>query len=149
VGRVNAFKEALGDDAMWAVVTSTPEDRAAAIDWLTDTIVGVDGQITSRLADLDVWFAAEPRGHNEAKQANAAFKQWRAGAVSFKRRCESRKRQLTADVRDYNSRANADIAGFKAQISKVRELALDADDCCSHCDEWRRDLIAIVGRDWS
>lgn len=97
------WKLTLGDDAVWSMVPSRPDLAEEALLWLTNTIMDVDRQLTHAKADV-----ADAGRMSKAEWAE--HQSWRAQAVSFKRLCERRKRELTSalkaariDTRDHEA----------------------------------------------
>lgn len=146
---VDEIRGVLGDDTAWAIYVSDPETAAAAADWLTDTVLSIEAQISARQADLDLWLAEEQRPHLEVKRRRAEFLKWRSSALYFKTICNRRKRQLVVRDRDHLQRVTHEREAAKAALAKVQELAdtTSCDDECECCDDWKADLAEVLA-DW-
>lgn len=127
----DAARAALFDDIAWAQFVA--QDKMRALEWLTDTIVGIQNQMTARNAEFALWADEDFRSDYTTKKAEMA--QWKRSALHVRRKCEERKRAITNRNRSMDELRNLEerAAGYHAAllalaVSVERHQAGDFDD---------------------
>lgn len=82
----------ISDDAAWAETTATADGLDAAQRWLTETLAGIDQQISQRETELALEeLDQDPQALREHRRA---YLRWRKQALFLKGLCEKRRRDL-------------------------------------------------------
>lgn len=107
-------RAALFDDIAWSQLLA--QDEMRALEWLTDTVVGIQDQLTARNAEFALWAAEDFHPNYLAKRGELS--RWKASALQVKRKCEQRKRAITRRNRSMDSIRNLEerAAGYRAAL---------------------------------
>ena len=110
----DAARAALFDDIAWAQFRA--QDEMRALEWLTDTITGIQNQMTARNAEFALWADEDFRPDYTAKKAELA--RWKRSALHVRRKCEERKRAITHRNRSMDEVRNLEnrSAGYHAAL---------------------------------
>lgn len=104
------FSDTLTDETAWQEATQSEDDMQDAYDWLTNAMIRVQADLSTRKAEFEMYASSEYHDRNDFKKTRAEFMSWKAKANRFRMLCDVRRRELDG------------------RLEKVRQKKVDRDN---------------------